>query len=449
MNYVPRAFFPAILTAAAAPCQWQQPTLSPNPGPLVGAAMAGEPGGTIVLSGGDTLSFSTGLNTQTWFYSQGVWSLSPATGPSGRSEAQLVYDLQRQVWVLYGGWTSLFSIGTGNNETWEFDGNSWSQIAPAGTPGGLWKHAMCYDVVRGVTVLFGGSTNGLPGATDGTYEYDGTTWTQRTPATTPGWREQHAMCFHQGLGVSVLFGGFNPQANSVQNQTWTYDGTNWSQVAAVGPQPPARASAEMVYDPARGVCVMHGGNNNSGTPFTDTWEFDGVTWTQIPGTGPGGRSFGCAFDNSRRLVVRHGGFGHTDETWTFGATAEAFGTGCAGSGGVPALTAASAPRLGQSFDLSLGNLSATTPAGFFVLSLTATPPTPLDPIGMLTCTGYVAPDTLIGGTTSGGTVTASLALPGNLALVGASLYAQGLSLDAGFNPAWLVTSNALQGVLGR
>ncbi len=45
--------------------------------------------------------------------------------------------------------------------------------------------------------------------------------------------------------------------------------------------------------------------------------------------------------------------------------------------------------------------------------------------------------------------TTSLALPANLALIGAPIYAQGLSLDPGFNPAWLVSSNALSGVLGR
>ncbi len=449
MNYLRSAFFPAVLTAATLPCQWQQQTPSPSPGPLFGAAMAGDTAGALVLSGGDTGSFSTGLNTQTWFYSQGFWTLSPATGPSGRTEAQLVYDIQRQVWVLYGGWTSLFSIGSGNNETWEFDGNSWTQVTTASTPGGFWKHAMCYDLARGVTVLFGGSTNGLPGATDGTYEYDGVTWTQRTPANTPGWREQHAMCYHQGLGVSVMFGGFNPLANSAQNETWTYDGADWSLVAPVGPQPPARGSAEMVYDPSRGVCVMHGGNDNSGAALTDTWEFDGVTWTQIPGVGPGGRGFACGFDATKELVVRYGGFGHTTETWTFGATAEAFGAGCAGSGGVPSLTATSGPRLGLSFDLALGNLSATAPAGFFVLSLSATPPTPLDAIGMTTCTGYVTPDALLTGTTSGGVTTTSLALPANLALIGAPIYAQGLSLDPGFNPAWLVSSNALSGVLGR
>ena len=115
--------------------------------------MAGDLNGNLLMSGGDTGSFPAGLTTATWMYAQGAWQQLPATGPSGRTEAQLVYDAQRQVWVLYGGWTSLFSVGSGNDQTWEFDGTAWSQVAPASTPGGLWKHAMCYDVLRGVTVL--------------------------------------------------------------------------------------------------------------------------------------------------------------------------------------------------------------------------------------------------------------------------------------------------------
>ena len=448
MNRLTRSLVPALALTAALPCQWQNPTPATNPGPLSAPAMAADLNGLIVVSGGDTGSFPGGLSTATWLYSQGAWLASPATGPSGRFEARMVYDALRQVWVLYGGWTSPFSIGTGNDETWEFDGTNWTQAAPVLSPGGFWKHAMCYDLVRGVTVLFGGATNGLPGATDGTYEYDGTTWVPRVTATTPGWRENHSMCFHTNLGVSVMFGGFNPLANSVQNETWTWDGNNWTQVPATGPQPAPRASAEMVYDPVRGVCVMHGGNDNNGNPMTDTWEFDGATWLQVATTGPGNRSFGCAFDASERLVVRYGGVGHVDETWTYGATSRTFGAGCTGSNGVPALDAVDAPRLGQAYDMTLANLVPSIPVGFFVFGLTAPAPIALDPIGMPTCVGYVSPDLLISGPAAGGTATAQLVMPANTALIGTALYAQGLSFDPGINAAWLISSNAHEGVLG-
>ena len=447
--HIKAAVLGALALPAALCAQWQQPNLTPSPGSLFGAAMAGDLNGNLLLSGGDTGSFPAGLTTATWMYAQGAWQQLPATGPSGRTEAQLVYDAQRQVWVLYGGWTSLFSIGSGNDQTWEFDGTAWTQASPTNTPGGLWKHAMSYDVLRGVTVLFGGSTNGLPGATDGTFEYDGTTWTQRSPSTSPGWREQHAMCFHTNLGATVMFGGFNPLANSVQNETWTWDGTDWTLLPAVGPQPPARASAELVYDPVRGVCVLNGGNTNSGAVLTDTWEFDGVTWTQVANTGPGGRSFACAFDAADRLVVRHGGFGYAAETWTFGPTREAFGAGCAGSNGTPTLSAPDAPRLGLDYDLFLNHIQVGVPLAFFAFSLNAPTPTPLAAIGMPGCTAYVGLDVLQAGAAAAGTATTQLPIPANVALMGASLFAQGLSFDPGVNAAGLTASNGLRGVLGN
>jgi len=183
--------------------------------------------------------------------------------------------------------------------------------------------------------------------------------------------------------------------------------------------------------------------------LTDTWEFNGVTWTQIPGAGPGGRSFGCAFDAGERLVVRHGGFGHAAETWTFGATREAFGAGCAGSSGVPALDAIDAPRLGAGYALVLDNLNPGVPVGFFVLSLTETPATSLAALGMPGCASYVGLDAVQGGAATAGVANVSVPLPNDLSLVGVPLLAQGLSFDPGVNPAWLTTSNGLRGVMGR
>ena len=49
------------------------------------------------------------------------------------------------------------------------------------------NHAMTYDSARGVTVLFGGETVVMDGETrvaissDETWEWDGETWTERTP----------------------------------------------------------------------------------------------------------------------------------------------------------------------------------------------------------------------------------------------------------------------------
>ena len=37
----------------------------------------------------------------------------------------------------------------------------------------------------------------------------------------------------------------------------------------------------MVYDAARGVVVLHGGDRPGGGPYGDTWEYDGLTWRLV------------------------------------------------------------------------------------------------------------------------------------------------------------------------
>ena len=83
-------------------------------------------------------------------------------------------------------------------------------------------HAMVYDTARQRVVLFGGVSAPI-GSVNDTWEYDGTTWTQRTPASAPPAREYPAMAYDSTHQVTVLFGGF-PSLND----TWLWNGTTWS-----------------------------------------------------------------------------------------------------------------------------------------------------------------------------------------------------------------------------
>ena len=75
---------------------------------------------------------------------------------------------------------------------------------------------MAYDSARGVTVLFGGAS--LSGVFSDTWEWDGTSWTQLSPAASPPARDAHAMAT---LGSKVvLFGGGN--GTTAVNDTWSY-----------------------------------------------------------------------------------------------------------------------------------------------------------------------------------------------------------------------------------
>jgi hypothetical protein len=107
-------------------------------------------------------------------------------------------------------------------------------------------------------------------------------WLNRTPATNPGIRDSHAMAYDAASGNTVLFSGdvCNTSCAMAPNDTWTWNGTNWTkQNPATSPQ--ARYWAAMTFDSTRHVNVLYGGVAASGDDFSDTWEWNGSNWTQM------------------------------------------------------------------------------------------------------------------------------------------------------------------------
>ena len=64
---------------------------------------------------------------------------------------------------------------------------------------------MAYDPATGTVVLFGGTGHGA--LLGDTWTWNGTTWTQQTPATSPPARESASMAYDAATGTVVLFGG--------------------------------------------------------------------------------------------------------------------------------------------------------------------------------------------------------------------------------------------------
>jgi len=128
---------------------------------------------------------------------------------------------------------------------------------------------MTYDVATQTVVLFGGGNgSGTVEFTD-TWNWNGTTWTQRFPSSSPLARTNANMTYDAGLGRGVLFGGFAGIWEDSLNDTWVWNGTNWKEIypATV---PPNRYSFGMDYDPVNKATVMFGGYS-SGPARGDTW----------------------------------------------------------------------------------------------------------------------------------------------------------------------------------
>jgi hypothetical protein len=149
-------------------------------------------------------------------------------------------------------------------ETWEWDGVSWTQRMVVGPPYG---GALAYDAARGVTVLVGCE---YKASTLETWEWDGTTWTQRMVTGPPG-RYGHVVAYHAGREVIVLFGGANAECFPCPlSDTWEWDGTSWTRVTIDGPY--RRKAHAMAYNESAGAIVLFGGSFGYGRELSDTWE---------------------------------------------------------------------------------------------------------------------------------------------------------------------------------
>jgi hypothetical protein len=137
-----------------------------------------------------------------------------------------------------------------------------------------------------------------------------------------------------------------------------------------------------------------------------------------------------------------------------GAAFATYGTGCAGSAGVPTLSALTYPTLGTTFTLQTANASQNAGGAFLMVGFSDTSwnglplPLSLTGFGMPGCTAFASPDSTLFFPMSGGTGTVNLSLPNDPGFVGTSLYAQALVRDPGAsNPLGAVVSNAGHAVL--
>jgi hypothetical protein len=199
----------------------------------------------------------------------------------------MTYDEATGNTVLFGGTdaTGLNNIGNVTGDTWTWDGTTWTQQFPAASPSARFYGAMAYDPATGDVVLFGGADpNGY--ALGDTWTWDGTTWTQQFPATSPSAHIGAAMAYDPTTGDMVLFGGVSGRCGGTgvcssgeTADTWTWDGTTWTQQFPAT-SPSARAGAAMAYDPVTAGMVLFGGTSNGLSFLGDTWTWDGTTWTQ-------------------------------------------------------------------------------------------------------------------------------------------------------------------------
>jgi hypothetical protein len=252
---------------------WTQMSPATSPPARDVAAMAYDANsGQVVLFGGLKNSGGSGnLLNDTWTWNGSTWiQQTPATSPEARFSATMAYDASSGQVVLFGGEAFTANGVDFVGDTWTWNGTTWTQQTPAMSPPARGYAVMAYDATSGQELLFGGESNGtgFPFLND-TWTWNGTTWTQLSPATSPPLTGQAVMAYDANSGQELLFGGVNSGGTNVLGDTWTWDGTTWTQQTPVT-SPEVRFSAAMAYDASSGQVVLFGGEGTSSI-LGDTW----------------------------------------------------------------------------------------------------------------------------------------------------------------------------------
>ena len=100
-------------------------------------------------------------------------------------------------------------------------------------------------------------------------------------------------------------GPYGAVRGSNGSDTWTWNGTEWTGINDVGPEP--RQATALVS--AGTITILFGGiRSQLGRPLSGTWQLEGTEWTERQDIGPANRQgHAMTYDETRQQVVLFGG----------------------------------------------------------------------------------------------------------------------------------------------
>jgi hypothetical protein len=355
--------------------------------------------GELVVFGGND---GTNNDNGTWTWNGATWSQIDDSGspgcttgcpssPSGRAGAALIYDTASAQLLVFGG-----AGPSTDADTWDLvppspTSTGWAQVNATANATARFTAVMAYDPATAQLVLFGGLSSTQYNST---WTWNGTTWAQVDDSGSPGCTNScpssplasysSAMAFDPATGQLVLFGGNGPGGS--YNDTWTWNGTIWSQVSDAGDagcgttsnpcpsSPGGRQGPTMAYDLATAQLVLFGGDQISGgVVYNDTWTWNGTTWAQVDDSGdagctatctsspPGRQAGSLVYDPAKAQLVLFGGdyaTGFYNDTWIWNGTTWAQGDDSSDAGCTTTCTSSPPARfrIGADYDQATGQL---------------------------------------------------------------------------------------------
>jgi uncharacterized repeat protein (TIGR02543 family) len=252
----------------------------------------------------------------------GAWTLA-SNAALNRAGPAVAWDPVNSRVLRFGGYDGSVFL----NDLWSFTlASGWTQLSPAGgPPSARDAAALLYDPVRNRMLLIGGNNSPPPNDVWALSLTGTPTWSLLTTSGTPPAGRFLFSAIYDPVRDRVLrFGGY-----PINSELWelSLSGTpTWTLLSPAGTPPTGRYGHAAIYDPVRDRMLIQGGNNNSGTIYSDTWalSLSGTpTWSQLSpfGDAPAVYAASAAYDPIRDRMLLVSGTNpnasvNTDAVWS-------------------------------------------------------------------------------------------------------------------------------------
>lgn len=282
--------------------------------------------------------------------SNGSWAeVTGVTLPTCTNDAVMQFQDSTQTVIFTGGVCT-----SATSATYEWDGSTWTKLAPATPAVFLAGSAAAYDQLRQQILLFGGA-DAANEILASTYVFKDDNFTAVGVSPTPGARSLHVFRADPTNKFIYLYGGIDEYATLADmwkyiNGAWTqvtldtsatstaplscltpaasfdtdrqklvivcsdsvvyeFDGAAWVKFDSLKTTPPARRFSSLVYDATLKKSVLFGGWDATNY-LNDTWLWDGAKWTQEKNHLPTARSNASMwYDPTLKKTIVYGGIG--------------------------------------------------------------------------------------------------------------------------------------------
>jgi hypothetical protein len=226
-----------------------------------------------------------------WTWDGTDYAMRPGGGPGPSSNrADMAYDRTNGVIVLWDHGCAALVMGFQGgcvaqvNQTWTWDGRSWTARSMKSPPKEVGPGAMLYDVRLGQVVYVNGAGQA--------WAWIGSDW---KAVDVPGGPRVAGRDL--AAPVATFAAGYDEARDlrvlALSSSTWTWDGSAWKELAGGIDAGDARPDAHLVYD------RLHSQLLYVGSRFTWTW--DGAAWQKH--AQPAIASGTLGYDAARRTVM--------------------------------------------------------------------------------------------------------------------------------------------------